>query len=95
MCDKRFQRWRNTWVLLFSLFVSGCEQPSRAELTLAHVQETIKQFDHALETMNAALLSPLISPTIIATFYEAGSGQVTRYEGSTYFTLMRDVLGHE
>ena len=94
MCGIRIKQWRGAWVLSFSLFVSGCEQPSRADLTLAQVQETIEQFDHALEAMNSALLAPLISPTIVATFYRASSNQTTRYEGATYFALLRDVLEH-
>lgn len=94
MCGIRFNRGSSAWMLSLSLFVTGCEQPSRADLTLTQVQETVEQFDHALETMNSALLVPLVSPTVIATFHEPGSKQMTRYMGSAYLALLRDVLEH-
>lgn len=94
MRGKRLKQWRSAWVLSLSLFVSGCEQPSRTDLTITQVQETIEQFNQAFETMNSALLAPLLSPTVVATFYQAGSGRFIRYEGPAYFALLRDVLEH-
>jgi hypothetical protein len=59
---------------------------------LDKIHQTIQQFDTALEGANTALLVPLLSPTITATFKNARSDMIRTIEGRDYIALLRDVL---
>lgn len=88
----RLRTWR--WPLLasLSLLISGCGPQNPLALSLREVQQTIQQFDTALENANSALLVPLLSPTIKATFKDSSSEVIRTLEARDYITLLRDIL---